>query len=121
MGVRRSGELCSVLSWSGREESLVATGASRFSLRLSPPGQMFPYLLKQHLQNDRNDTEVAFSSLSSQLFYELQENPNPPLLACQVGWSMVLWKGRILLCCILPWGVCSCREPTKVGVSTIFG
>eukprot|EP00953_Heterococcus_sp_UTEX-ZZ885_P016981 9539-Heterococcus_DN1.PRE.2 len=43
----------------------------------------FPWLLKQHLQDDRNDDEIAFLQLPLDEIEVLQSSPNPPLAACQ--------------------------------------
>ncbi|CAN0485938.1 unnamed protein product, partial [Laminaria digitata] len=44
---------------------------------------MFPFLLKQHLQDERVDEELEFTTLSQDKVMRLQEDPNPPLFACQ--------------------------------------
>ena len=48
------------------------------------PRQLFPFLLKQHLQDMRIDDELAFSRLPREEVLHLQDDPNPPLYACQV-------------------------------------
>lgn len=43
----------------------------------------FPWLLKQHLQDTRNDAELEWLNLPAEEFERLQSNPNPPLFACE--------------------------------------
>ncbi|CAN0492036.1 unnamed protein product, partial [Hapterophycus canaliculatus] len=45
---------------------------------------MFPFLLKQHLQNTRADEELDWVSLPDGVVSRVQDDPNPPLFACQV-------------------------------------
>ncbi|CAM9120961.1 unnamed protein product [Chrysoparadoxa australica] len=44
---------------------------------------IFPYMLKQHLQADRNDIELAWSTLSWAEQERVHTHPNPPLYTCQ--------------------------------------
>lgn len=45
---------------------------------------MFPFLLKQHLQDTREDAELDWVSLPKEDIVRIQEDPNPPMYACQV-------------------------------------
>lgn len=45
---------------------------------------MFPFLLKQHLQDTREDEELDWVSLPKEDILRLQGDPNPPMFACQV-------------------------------------
>lgn len=50
---------------------------------------MFPFLLKQHLQDCRVDEELDWVNLPQEKVLRLQEDPNPPMLNIQVRlvWS----------------------------------
>eukprot|EP00903_Cladosiphon_okamuranus_P014888 g13787.t1 len=45
--------------------------------------RMFPFLLKQHLQDTREDAELDWVSLPKEDILRLQEDVNPPMFACQ--------------------------------------
>lgn len=65
--------------------SATAIAAAAVLFVATPRFQLFPFLLKQHLQDQRIDSELSFTSLPRDKVLALQEDPNPPLYACQVS------------------------------------
>lgn len=71
--------------------------------------QMFPFLMKQHLQDERDDTELAFTTLPLETVLAIQEDPNPPLYACQVGGVLVMTACHGRACVIIQNVTCGDR------------
>ncbi|CAM9892804.1 unnamed protein product [Ectocarpus sp. 6 AP-2014] len=46
--------------------------------------RLYPFLLKQHLQDERDDAEMDWSRLPEGTVARLQDDPNPPLYCCQI-------------------------------------